>query len=324
MSVNRAIPPEAHDPRDFSIEAQGVRLAARDYGGNGPRLILLNGLGENLTTWWRLVPHLTDEFHVIAYEHRDHGLSGSGTEGSFATLVDDVREVVRCVAPDGALLHGHSLGGLVALSYAASGGSCAAVIVEDTGAPHPIADSMVDGLDANDSADAPALRWATRLIELQERLLSGRARVPEFEEFFVLLRAHWDENGRDTTGAWAHEWTAFEKETRRRFARGPDATGVLSLHPSGESAKKLKREALELIGGPVVELYGRIPVPVRVVFGDDSRAGSLEAKQRFAADASSLSQSLHVSFVKDAGHFVHKDQPDKLAAIIRDVRHVRA
>ena len=61
--------------RDFTSDADGVRLATRDYGGSGPALLLIHGGGHNLATWDVLGPRLADEFHAVAYDAVGHGRS---------------------------------------------------------------------------------------------------------------------------------------------------------------------------------------------------------------------------------------------------------
>src|SRR5262245_54608551 len=59
---------------DF-VEVNGVRLNVLDWGGNGPPLILIHGLGDSPHVFDDLASFLCDRYHVIAYARRGHGQS---------------------------------------------------------------------------------------------------------------------------------------------------------------------------------------------------------------------------------------------------------
>src|SRR5687768_8222923 len=73
--------PAAH--RDGFVAAGGVRLNYLDWGGSGPNLILIHGLGDNPHVFDDFVPALGGKFRVVAYARRGHGRSSK--EGPFDT-----------------------------------------------------------------------------------------------------------------------------------------------------------------------------------------------------------------------------------------------
>jgi pimeloyl-[acyl-carrier protein] methyl ester esterase len=83
--------------------------------GSGPDLVLLHGWGLHRAVWDDVVPALAMRHRVHAVDLPGHG---SSRDVPFEGL-DDVVERVAQVTPDGALLCGWSLGGLVALALAA-------------------------------------------------------------------------------------------------------------------------------------------------------------------------------------------------------------
>ncbi|WP_030370630.1 alpha/beta fold hydrolase [Streptomyces rimosus] len=106
----------AHDVEDIRIAASdGVEIAVRDHGGNGPALLLLHGAGRNLVDWELVGPLLADGHRVVAMDLRGHGKSGGGDgPWTFEGAVADVAAVLEgCGIPD-AVVVGHSLGGMVA------------------------------------------------------------------------------------------------------------------------------------------------------------------------------------------------------------------
>jgi pimeloyl-ACP methyl ester carboxylesterase len=96
----------------------GVRLAC-EVSGEGPPLVLVHGAGSARWGFAALRPHLERGFTVIAVDRRGRGDSGDGSgEYELEREFEDVAAVLRD-AGEGALLFGHSYGGLVAAGAAA-------------------------------------------------------------------------------------------------------------------------------------------------------------------------------------------------------------
>jgi pimeloyl-ACP methyl ester carboxylesterase len=93
-----------------------VRIAC-EVGGSGPPLVLVHGAGSARWSFDLVRPHLEGRFTVISIDRRGRGDSTDGSEYSLAGECDDVAAVVRD-AGHGALLFGHSYGGLVAAGAA--------------------------------------------------------------------------------------------------------------------------------------------------------------------------------------------------------------
>jgi pimeloyl-ACP methyl ester carboxylesterase len=96
--------------------SDGVRIAC-DAGGDGPPVVLVHGAGSARWSFDMLRPHLERTFTVIAIDRRGRGDSTDGGEYALEREFEDVAAVVRD-AGDGALLVGHSYGGLVAAGAA--------------------------------------------------------------------------------------------------------------------------------------------------------------------------------------------------------------
>jgi pimeloyl-ACP methyl ester carboxylesterase len=85
--------------------------------GEGPPLVLVHGAGSARWSFDAVRPHLERSFTVIAVDRRGRGDSTDGREYSLEREYEDVAAVVRD-AGHGALLVGHSYGGLVAAGAA--------------------------------------------------------------------------------------------------------------------------------------------------------------------------------------------------------------
>jgi non-heme chloroperoxidase len=98
-----------------------IRLEAIDWGGQGPALILLAGLGESGHIYNDLAPRLTDRFRVIALTRRGHGASSRADSSTCGldTSVSDVAAVMDSLHLKRASLIGHSLAGAEITRFAA-------------------------------------------------------------------------------------------------------------------------------------------------------------------------------------------------------------
>jgi pimeloyl-ACP methyl ester carboxylesterase len=94
----------------------GVRIAC-EVRGQGPPVVLVHGAGSARWSFGLVVPHLERRFTVIAIDRRGRGDSTDGDGYALEREFGDVAAVVRD-AGEGALLFGHSYGGLVAAGAA--------------------------------------------------------------------------------------------------------------------------------------------------------------------------------------------------------------
>jgi pimeloyl-ACP methyl ester carboxylesterase len=89
-----------------------------EMGGSGPPLVLVHGAGSGRWGFDELRPLLEQAFTVIAVDRRGRGDSGDGE--SPYSIEDEFADVAAVVsaAGEGAVLFGHSYGGLVAAGAA--------------------------------------------------------------------------------------------------------------------------------------------------------------------------------------------------------------
>ena len=118
------VDPSTKHVRFIAVPGQGgkqVQLEVIDWGGRGPALLLLAGLGESGHIYNDLAPGLTDRFRVIALTRRGHGIS-SGADSSTCvldTLVADIVAVMDSLQLERASLIGHSIAGAEITRFAA-------------------------------------------------------------------------------------------------------------------------------------------------------------------------------------------------------------
>ena len=108
---------------DF-VTVNGIRLHYLDWGGTGPILLFLPGMGCNAHIFDRFGPRLflpfTGQFHVLALTRRGHGESDHPETGyDIDTLTEDIRLFLDALKLDRVILAGHSMAGVELSHFAA-------------------------------------------------------------------------------------------------------------------------------------------------------------------------------------------------------------
>jgi|SRR5688572_3780924 pimeloyl-ACP methyl ester carboxylesterase len=137
------IPAKSRNPRERLIESlpvterrlslNGVATAVLE-GGSGSPIILLHGPGGYGAQWIHAIPALAATHRVIAPDLPGHGASaffeGPPTPGHVNGWLDDL---IECTCSKPPVLVGHTLGGAIAMQFAATTGrSLAALVLVDT------------------------------------------------------------------------------------------------------------------------------------------------------------------------------------------------
>ncbi|MGW3359266.1 alpha/beta fold hydrolase [Streptomyces bungoensis] len=123
------------EPKRSALVVAGRRLSFLDFGGPGRPLLALHGHFADGRTFARLGWELGDSCRIIALDQRGHGLSDSAPDFSRTGYVEDAAATLAHLGIDGAVVLGHSLGGVNAYQLAARfPGLVDALIIEDIGA----------------------------------------------------------------------------------------------------------------------------------------------------------------------------------------------
>jgi non-heme chloroperoxidase len=89
-----------------------VQLEVLDWGGSGPAIILLAGLGDTGHVFDDFAPMLTARSRVLAVTRRAHGRSSAPPTGyGFSRLAEDVLRVLDAMGVDKPIVIGHSFAG---------------------------------------------------------------------------------------------------------------------------------------------------------------------------------------------------------------------
>ena len=105
---------------DF-VHVNGIRLHYLDWGGTGPTLIFLTGMGSSAYIFNQFAPRFTDQFRVLVLTRRGHGDSDIPEAGYDAdTLTEDIRQFMDRLDIEKAILAGHSLAGVELTHFTAT------------------------------------------------------------------------------------------------------------------------------------------------------------------------------------------------------------
>jgi pimeloyl-ACP methyl ester carboxylesterase len=108
-------------PSQFIELADGRSVHLRDEGPrDAPAIVLLHGSNADLHTWQPWVEDLREDYRVIRFDQRGHGLTGPASDGDYSreAFVTDVDRVADALSLERFVLAGNSMGGGIAMAYA--------------------------------------------------------------------------------------------------------------------------------------------------------------------------------------------------------------
>jgi non-heme chloroperoxidase len=111
----------AHHTASMVRVDRDVRLHYLDFGGQGPTIVFLPGLGNTAHAFDDFAPRFTDRFHCIALTRRGFGESDHPGDGyDTPRLVEDIRTALDALKLDRVILVGHSIAGEEMTRFAAT------------------------------------------------------------------------------------------------------------------------------------------------------------------------------------------------------------
>lgn len=110
LSLN--VPALAAEPVSHMIEVNGATLEYLDWGGSGPPMLFLAGMGDTPYIFNDLTLEFTSQFHSYGLTRRGHGRSEATPTGyTLEELAGDVVEFINKMNLTDVTLVGHSYGG---------------------------------------------------------------------------------------------------------------------------------------------------------------------------------------------------------------------
>jgi pimeloyl-ACP methyl ester carboxylesterase len=278
-------------PRHDRVPLRGLEHHLTRWGPDSPApWLMLHGWADSSDTFQFVVDAFAADHPILAPDWRGFGRSAwQGSPYYFPDYLADLDALLDAVCPDApATLIGHSMGGNAACLYAGIRPERVARVVN------------LDGLGMRRTvpAEAPA-RYRRWLDEL--RAAPAFARYDSLERFAAVLRRRNPRLTEERARFIAERWSA----------RLPDGGWTVSADPAHKFVNPVlyRREEAEAC-------WRAATAPVLVVVGADS-----ELPRQLGADATEeylRAHFAHLTFasVPDAGHMLHHDAPEAVAALV--------
>ncbi len=255
--------------------------------GSGPAILLLHGLGANHKTWEPVIDSLARRYTVIAPDLLGHGQSAKPrADYSVGGYANGMRDLLTVLGIDKVTVVGHSFGGGVAMQFAYQ-------------FPERTERLILVGSGGLGTQVSPLIRAIT---------------TPGFE--YVM--------GPLTLPGVRHAAAAA--------MRGLSRTGVKEFRDFDEVAAIYEtfkdydaRSAICHVTRAVVDWRGQIvtmadraylteAMPLCVIWGEEDRV----IPATHAELAAALAPGARIELIANAGHFPHKDHPQRFAKIVND------
>ena len=276
-------------PESRYYQSQGLRLHFTDWGNpSAPPLILIHGGLDHARSWDHLARALRTNFHVVAPDLRGHGQSAwaTGSSYSLADHVYDLTGLVKAAGFEQVALVGHSMGGMVSLTYAGAFPKEVSRLVVLDGVTNFPARRVKP-------ADVRIADWAGDLDKFAQRKIHRYASVADGAER-ILHR-----NPRLTRAQAMHLATHGLK-------RNEDGSYSWKFDPYLR-ARAPYRLSLE----DHVELWSRIACPTLLVSASESFLPDPEK-----AGVLKHFKQAELAKIAGAGHWLQHDKPDEVLGLI--------
>ena len=272
----------------------GTKLYVGEDGG-GPTVLFAHGFCLNATSWHFQLQQLSEDFRVVVYDMRGHGLSErpSTDDWSMDALARDLEAVIASIADGPVIVVGHSMGGMALIRYCAMfseqlGARVRAVVLTDTSAR-----DVIGGMVPSAARLAmPALR----LLEQAATLAAGR-----------------NPAGFDRIRAARADLVALLVRLMGFGAKAPaDEVAFMNDMLASVPAEVLVPVVKTLRSMDVSDGLDHIDVPTLVMVGSRDRL-TPRAAARFLATAIHGAQ---LEVIPDSGHMPMLEHPEEFNAVL--------
>lgn len=275
--------------RTFRLQTVTIHGHERAFvrAGKGPVLLLVHGLGCDHRTWLPLLSLLSRHFTVIAPDLLGHGRSAKPrADYSIAAYANGMRDLLTVLGVDKATIVGHSFGGGVAMQFAYQ-------FPERTERLVLVAPGGM----------GPEVSALLRLASLPGAGLAMAALALE-----PVRRC-----GRTTLGM-------LSKTGLRHFRDARELAAVWDRLADAEARTALRHVVRGVVDwrGQIITMTDRAylaqHVPMCVLWGEQDSV----VPARHASVAAECAPTARVEIFPDAGHFPHRDHPERCARLLRE------
>ncbi len=261
-----------------------LKLHYQEWGSpSAPAVLMLHGFGVSGHMFDEFAQRMQDRYRLIAVDQRGHGDSDWASDGDYSreAFVADIEAFRQSLGLERFILVGHSMGGLNAVTYAAS---------------HPERVRSLVLVDVGPEAAKEGVDNIRRFTRGPDEL--------EFEEFVSMAHRF---NPRRTV-----ENIRERMRTRLRPLENGKWTWKFDKRFRQEEGNGL-RIGSELSNDETWQLFRKVQSPTLLVRGGESDVLTPEVAQRTATEM----PRARLAVVPGAGHSVPGDNPDEFTTAVR-------
>jgi 3-oxoadipate enol-lactonase len=267
-----------------TVETNGIQTYYEEYG-EGPPIVFLHGAWGDHRLWAEQVQSLTKDYRLIVYDLRGHGRTGGSAVDSYTIrlYVDDLNALITTLDLDKPAICGRSMGGFVALTYAATYPDTISALCT-LGAETPEAQTRGEWLEWQ---IRPKLINALSVVIDRDRLMAVIHRINEWR---------YDPRG-------AGDMEKIERILQSHAEDVPES--------SEEESTKI-RKALESYSSASID-YSSIVVPSLILYGEYE----IPLIRRHAKYMEKVIPHAEAGQIPNAGHVSTVDNPEFVVTSLR-------
>jgi non-heme chloroperoxidase len=280
----------------------GVSLEVLDWGGTGPSLVLLAGLGNTAHVFDDFAPQFADSFHVVGITRRGFGASaGAPPPRDLDTLVADITAVLDTLGLERVVLVGHSIAGEEMTRFTELHPTrCEGLIYLDAAYDRSGADTLAS---QQPPTPGPPIRAADTVSLASWRALYPRVMGVDEPESEIRATTRFDAKGRYVGRVTADSLTARVTSNGRAARYDQVACRALAVYAVPDSVADVVPYYKEL------DAAGRAQATALLRF---VQAVVVDSRDRIAR----LPQYTVVD-VHGGNHFIFLQRPDEVARAMR-------
>lgn len=97
----------------------GNTKTSYELNGNGESIVLIHGFSDNLTMWFNQISEFSEQYKILTYDVRGHGLTETlDSKFSIDLFADDLYELINALNIEETHVLGYSMGGRIGLNFA--------------------------------------------------------------------------------------------------------------------------------------------------------------------------------------------------------------
>lgn len=261
-----------------------MKLYYREFG-SGPYLIILHGLFGSSDNWVSIAKKLSDTYTVILPDQRNHGNSPHSDIHTYDAMRDDLHELTESLSIDKFFLAGHSMGGKTAVSFAMKWPELLNGLLVADISPFRVEDKERTEYNQHKKILEAMMTLDLSKVSSREQAVEALHEydLPDYTIGFVLKNLH-------RTGRNSFTWkinAAALLSNMDNILKGVDRSSVFSN---------------QVAGFPVIFLKGE-------------KSGYLPEEDY--EDIRKMFPAAEFVEIKNAGHWVHSDNPDQVIQSLR-------